>query len=187
MVHPFWGCCTFWIGFFVVVFSLRWFKSWPFYPRSLEVTNSLSKRITFFTILTKKKVTFADLPGWYVLFVHLFRKSGGWNQHHTPRSRSKANRQSPVSCNGWVLGVCSRIGELNQPNWGEWMEWRSKNLLVLVVISEKYQSKWIHLPPIFGSENLKNGSNNLKILKSKNGFNQIRGENLKKYLRVTTT
>ena len=176
MVHPFWGCYIFWIGFFVV-FSFRWLKSWPFYPRSLEVTNSLSKRITFFTIPPKKKVTFADLPGWYILFVHLFRKSGGWNQHNTPRSRSKANRQSPVSCSGWVPGVCSRsVSWSNRTEENGWNGGPRTYSFWWWFLKNINQNGFIF--PQFREWKLKkNGSNELKILKSKNGFNQIRGEN----------
>ena len=169
MVHPFWGWYIFWIGFFVVVFSFRWLKSWPFYPRSLEVTNSLSKRITFFTIPPKKRSRSQTCQVDMFWFVHLFRKSGGWNQHNTPRSRSKANRQSPgnaVKVGYWACVF--QFGELKQPL-RKGMEWVQKTRWWWCL--KKYQSKWIHLPP------------NFREWKFKEWFKQPKNPQIKKWFQ----
>ena len=146
----------------LLFFSFRWPKSWPFYPRSLEVTITAFQKGSPFSPSPKKKGHVRRLVRLICLVCPSFPGNRQVVSNTTHRSRSKANRQ-------WLgsrVCVPDRWVEPTELSRMDGMEVQKLTRFGGDVWKNINQNGFI-FPPIFGSENLKNGSNNLKILKSK--------------------
>lgn len=74
-----------WVPFFAwslpkQTFPARWFKPWPVYPQTLEVTNSLSKRVTFPP--SQKGFFTSQLVSWFPIYDWLGGKNPPKNCRH---------------------------------------------------------------------------------------------------------